>query len=262
MSVTREVPRHIAIIMDGNGRWAQTRGLPRVAGHRAGALAIRPLLSAAADAGVEALTLYSFSSENWNRPADEIDALMALCCEKLAEESASLVETGVRLRRIGRREGMPQAVLAAFDEAERATACGKKITLALAINYGSRAELADAARLLAERTARGELDPSSIDEQMVASCLYTADLPDLDLLIRTGGQRRLSNYMLWQSSYAEILFSEVMWPDFGPEELRGALSDYSSRKRTFGAIHEVAECCPLGSDGSGDPKSRESVKKV
>ncbi|MSR28127.1 MAG: di-trans,poly-cis-decaprenylcistransferase [Phycisphaerales bacterium] len=236
MNGARLTPRHIAIIMDGNGRWAQSRGLPRVAGHRAGALAIRPVLAAAADAGVEVLTLYSFSSENWTRPAPEIDALMALCCEKLAEEHASLIEMGVRIRRIGRRDGMPEEVLRAFDFAERATAGGRKITLALAINYGSRGEIADAARAIARQVACGEVSPDSVNEELVAANLSTHDLPDPDFLIRTGGQKRLSNYLLWQLSYAEIRFVPTLWPDFGPADLREAIADYSNRKRTFGGI--------------------------
>ena len=241
MSQSKDVPRHIAVIMDGNGRWAQARGLPRIAGHRAGALAIRPVLSSAAEAGGECLTLYSFSSENWNRPPEEVDALMALCCEKLAEERASLVEMGVRLRRVGRREGMPAQVLAAFDEAERVTASGARITLALAVNYGSRAEIVDAARALAVRAKEGNLDPASIGESDLAGALSTAQLPDPDLLIRTGGQMRLSNYLLWQLSYAEIRFVETPWPDFGPADLQEALDDYSQRRRTYGGVSQDRE---------------------
>ncbi len=234
-----DTPRHIAIIMDGNGRWAQERGLPRLAGHRAGALAIGPVLRAAADSGVEALTLYSFSSENWGRPTEEIDGLMTLCCEKLAEECAMLIESGVRLRRIGSREGMPSGVLAAFDEVERATAAGTRITMALAMNYGARGEITAAARSLAAEVSKGSRSVDSIDEASIARHLATAGLPELDLLIRTGGQRRLSNFLLWQASYAEILFVDRFWPEFTPTDLQGAIADFSARRRTFGCVADA-----------------------
>lgn len=222
--------------MDGNGRWAQSRGLPRVAGHRAGALAIRPALECASKLGVEVLTLYSFSSENWNRPAIEVDALMELCCEKLAQERASLVQMGVRLRRIGKRDGLPAGVLRELDVTEAATANGRGITLALALNYGSRMEIADAVRTIALRVAQGELDPKSITEETIAQSLYASDLPDPDLLIRTAGQMRLSNFLLWQLSYAEIMFSTTLWPDFSPAELESAVAEYGSRRRTYGRL--------------------------
>jgi undecaprenyl diphosphate synthase len=221
MSAPSEIPRHVAIIMDGNGRWAESRGFPRVAGHRAGALAIRPVLKRASELGVEVLTLYSFSSENWNRPTDEVDALMELCCEKLAQERESLVEMGVRLRRIGKREG------------------GRKITLALALNYGSRGEITEAVRSLAQRILQGEIAPEDISEELISQSLFTADLPDPDLLIRTAGQMRLSNYLLWQLSYAEILFSQVLWPDFSPAEFENAVAEYGRRRRTYGGISAV-----------------------
>ena len=239
MSAPSEIPRHVAIIMDGNGRWAESRGLPRVAGHRAGALAIRPVLKRASELGVEVLTLYSFSSENWNRPTDEVDALMELCCEKLAQERESLVEMGVRLRRIGKREGLPKSVLQELDETEAATAGGRKITLALALNYGSRGEITEAVRSLAQRTLQGEIAPEDISEELISQSLYTADLPDPDLLIRTAGQMRLSNYLLWQLSYAEILFTSVLWPDFSPSDLEKTVQEYGRRCRTYGGISAV-----------------------
>ncbi len=252
MSDSAEIPKHVAIIMDGNGRWAQARGLPRVAGHRAGALAIRPVLERASQLGVEVLTLYSFSSENWNRPSDEVDALMELCCEKLAEERASLVKTGVRLRRIGRREGMPAGVLRELDATEEATKDCTGITLALALNYGSRAEITDTVRALAERTLRGEIKPGEISENDVSLALASSDLPDPDLLIRTAGQMRLSNFLLWQLSYSEILFSETLWPDFTPDDFESAVVEYGRRRRTFGGIHSVA-------DKIGNPRSTTPV---
>lgn len=236
MSAHSEIPRHVAIIMDGNGRWAESRGFPRVAGHRAGALAIRPVLQRASELGVEVLTLYSFSSENWNRPTDEVDALMELCCEKLAQERESLVEMGVRLRRIGKREGLPRSVLQELDETELATAGGRKITLALALNYGSRGEITEAVRSLAQRTLQGEITPADISEELISQALYTADLPDPDLLIRTAGQMRLSNYLLWQLSYSEILFTPVLWPDFSPSDLEKTVQEYGRRRRTYGGI--------------------------
>jgi undecaprenyl diphosphate synthase len=239
MSAPSEIPRHVAIIMDGNGRWAESRGFPRVAGHRAGALAIRPVLKRASELGVEVLTLYSFSSENWNRPTDEVDALMELCCEKLAQERESLVEMGVRLRRIGKREGLPARVLYELDETEAATAGGRKITLALALNYGSRGEITEAVRSLAQRILQGEIAPEDISEELISQSLFTADLPDPDLLIRTAGQMRLSNYLLWQLSYAEILFSQVLWPDFSPAEFENAVAEYGRRRRTYGGISAV-----------------------
>ena len=239
MSAPSEIPRHVAIIMDGNGRWAESRGLPRVAGHRAGALAIRPVLKRASELGVEVLTLYSFSSENWNRPTDEVDALMELCCEKLAQERESLVEMGVRLRRIGKREGLPKSVLQELDETEVATAGGRKITLALALNYGSRGEITEAVRSLAQRTLQGEIAPEDISEELISQSLYTADFPDPDLLIRTAGQMRLSNYLLWQLSYAEILFTSVLWPDFSPSDLEKTVQEYGRRCRTYGGISAV-----------------------
>ena len=239
MSAPSEIPRHVAIIMDGNGRWAESRGLPRVAGHRAGALAIRPVLKRASELGVEVLTLYSFSSENWSRPMDEVDALMELCCEKLAQERESLVEMGVRLRRIGKREGLPKSVLQELDETEAATAGGRKITLALALNYGSRGEITEAVRSLAQRTLQGEIAPEDISEELISQSLYTADFPDPDLLIRTAGQMRLSNYLLWQLSYAEILFTSVLWPDFSPSDLEKTVQEYGRRCRTYGGISAV-----------------------
>jgi len=230
------VPRHIAIIMDGNGRWAKARGLPRAAGHQAGARCVKPVLEHAARRGVEALTLYSFSSENWRRPADEVDALMSLAHAKLVEERDALVRSNVRFRRIGRRDGLPERVLEQLDATEAATAHCTGIALVLALNYGSRAEIADAARRLAQRVKAGELDPASIDESSLGAELDTASLPEPDLLIRTAGQMRLSNYLLWQLSYAELMFTDTLWPDFGPAQLDDAIAEFVRRERNFGAV--------------------------
>jgi undecaprenyl diphosphate synthase len=230
------VPRHIAIIMDGNGRWAKARGLPRAAGHQAGARCVKPVLEHAARRGVEALTLYSFSSENWRRPADEVDALMSLAHAKLIEERDALVRSNVRFRRIGRRDGLPERVLEQLDATEAATAHCTGIALVLALNYGSRAEIADAARKLAQRVAAGELDACAIDESALGAELDTASLPEPDLLIRTAGQMRLSNYLLWQLSYAELMFTDTLWPDFGPAQLDEAIAEFVRRERNFGAV--------------------------
>ena len=255
------VPRHVAIIMDGNGRWAKARGLPRAAGHQAGARCVKPVLEHAARRGIEALTLYSFSSENWRRPADEVDALMSLAHAKLVEERDALVRSNVRFRRIGRRDGLPQRVLEQLDATEAATAHCTGIALVLALNYGSRAEIADAARRLAERAAAGTIDPSAIDESTIEAELDTAGLPEPDLLIRTAGQMRLSNYLLWQLSYAEILFMDVLWPDFGPQQLDAAISEFAARERNFGGVPatQAAEPapsqpgCAQGGSLDGDP---------
>ncbi|MEX2219782.1 MAG: polyprenyl diphosphate synthase [Phycisphaerales bacterium] len=237
------IPRHIAIIMDGNGRWARGKGFPRVFGHRAGAAAVRETVEEAGRLGVEVLTLYSFSMENWKRPAEEIEALMALCITYLEGEREQLIREEIRLKVIGRREGLPAPVVAAIEGVERATAGCTRGTLCLAINYSARAEIADAARALARDAAAGRLDPEAIDERAVASRLYTAalgDAADPDLLIRTAGERRVSNYLLWQISYAEIHVTEVLWPDFGRAALHAAVRDYASRSRRFGGLEDEA----------------------
>lgn len=227
---------HIAIIMDGNGRWAEARGLSRSEGHLAGAVAARRIVIACAERRLKALTLYSFSSENWNRPVAEVDALMALACERLSAERQTMVDNGIRLRHIGRREGLPASVLDQIDAATEATAKADGMTLCLAINYGGRAEIVDAARALAQATREGALKPEAIDEAAVASRLGTAGLPDPDLLIRTAGEHRISNFLLWQLSYAELHVTPTLWPDFGPEDLEEALTAFAQRRRTFGRV--------------------------
>lgn len=230
------VPRHVAIVMDGNGRWANGRGLPRSAGHRAGAKAVRETIKACADLGIEVLTLYSFSSENWKRPTEEIDALMSLCVEYCGSEMEALREHDIRVRVIGRREGLPEEVVGALDRLEAHTAGCGRATLCLAINYGSRGEIVDAVRALAREAAAGRLDPGAIDEAMIDEHLYTAGLPEPDLFIRTGGGFRLSNFLLWQLSYAELYVTETLWPDFGGEHLREAVRVYASRERRYGGL--------------------------
>ena len=232
--------------MDGNGRWAEARGLPRVAGHREGVETVRRVVTESARLGLEAITLYSFSSENWKRPADEVDALMALCGEFLRVERETMLRERIRFRRIGRRQGLPAELLAELDATEAATAHLGGMTLCLALNYGSRTEIADAARALAEEVASGQRSLDSIDEAAVAGRLYTAGIPDPDLLVRTAGEMRISNYLLWQISYAEIHVSEVLWPDFGVADLHEAIREFARRDRRFGAVAAVE----AGSDPS------------
>ena len=227
-------PRHVAIIMDGNGRWAEQRGLPRVAGHRAGAEAVRRTLQAAADHGVEVLTLYAFSSENWRRSAEEIADLTGLMRFYLERELTTLNKEGVRLKLIGDYSAFGGELVKQLERAVERTADNRRLTLVVALNYGSRTEIADAARSLAAKAAAGEIDPDAIDEQSVERELQTRDLPDLDLLIRTSGEVRLSNFLLWQAAYAEVLFIDLLWPDFDEQAFAGALDQFATRRRRFG----------------------------
>jgi undecaprenyl diphosphate synthase len=228
------VPRHVAIIMDGNGRWAKARGLPRAAGHRQGAEAARKVLRAAGEAGVECLTLYAFSSENWRRPEDEINDLMGLLRFYITRELDALHREGVRLKILGDHNAFQPDIAKLVDQAVTRTAGNQRMTLAIALNYGARAELVQAARRLAERAEAGEIRPAEIDEAMVEASLDTAGLPPLDLLIRTSGEQRLSNFLLWQAAYAELLFVDTLWPDFDGDSVRSALADYAGRERRFG----------------------------
>ncbi len=229
-------PRHVAVIMDGNGRWAQARGLPRAAGHREGVTTVRRVVTEAARLGLEAITLYSFSSENWKRPADEVAALMMLCCEFLRIERETMLRENIRFRRIGRRDGLPAEVLAELDETERMTASHTGLTLCLALNYGSRTEIVDAARALAHEVAAGRRTADSIDEAAFAGHLYTAGIPDPDLLVRTAGEMRVSNYLLWQISYAELHVTDILWPDFSVEDFHRAIATFATRERRFGGV--------------------------
>ncbi len=229
-----DVPRHVAIIMDGNGRWAKRRGLPRAAGHRAGAEAVRGAVRAAADLGVEALTLYAFSSENWKRPEDEVRDLMGLLRLYLRREMKALHEQNVRIRFIGEHESLGADIRALMDEARLLTAANTGLNLVLAINYGARREIVGAARKLAEAVARDALSPEEITEERFAAALSLPDLPDPDLVIRTSGEQRLSNFLLWQAAYAELLFLDILWPDFTEESFRAAVAEYARRERRFG----------------------------
>jgi len=232
----QRIPRHVAIIMDGNGRWATSRGFPRIFGHRNGAAAVRRTIEEAGRLGIEVLTLYSFSSENWKRPADEVRELMGLYLQYMSGEREALVRENIRLVQIGRRDGLPPEALAALDETVRATSTCTGPTLCLAVNYGARAEIVDAVRAIASKARSGEVKPDEIDESTISSHLYTAGLPDPDLLIRTAGEMRVSNYLLWQISYAELWVTDVLWPDFGANELRQAVRAYAARRRRFGAL--------------------------
>jgi undecaprenyl diphosphate synthase len=228
------VPRHVAIIMDGNGRWATQRGLPRIAGHKAGAEAVRRAMQAAVDHGVEVLTLYAFSSENWRRSAEEIADLTGLMRYYLDRELNRLMEEGVRLKLIGEHSAFGPDLVQRLERAVERTAGNQRLTLVVALNYGSRTEIATAAQALARKAAAGEIDPSTIDEDAIAGELQTHGLPELDLLIRTSGEVRLSNFLLWQAAYAELLFLDVLWPDFDEQAFAQALEHYGRRQRRFG----------------------------
>ena len=228
------VPRHVAIIMDGNGRWAKKRGLPRVAGHRAGAEAVRRTLRAAVKNGVEVLTLYAFSSENWRRTEEEVSDLKGLLGYYLERELDSLAKEGVCLKLIGDYKAFGPDLSARLERAMDRLQPNSRLTLVVALNYGSRAEIAGAARKLAEQVQSGDLDPTTIDEQSLGAGLQTSDLPELDLLIRTSGEVRLSNFLLWQAAYAELMFTPTLWPDFGEDEFAEAIGQFSARERRFG----------------------------
>jgi undecaprenyl diphosphate synthase len=228
------IPRHVAIIMDGNGRWAKQRGLPRAAGHRAGAEALRRTLQAAADRGVEVLTVYAFSSENWRRSAEEIADLTALMRFYLERELKTLEKERVRLRLIGDYSAFGPELVERLERAVERTAANTRLTLVIALNYGSQAEIAAAARELAAKVAGGEMQAGEIDEQALAGELQTRALPELDLLIRTSGEVRLSNFLLWQAAYAELLFLDTLWPDFDEQAFGEALDRFAARQRRFG----------------------------
>ena len=225
-----EVARAVAIIMDGNGRWASSRGVGVAAGHRAGSRALRPVVEAAIDLGVESLAVYAFSTENWSRSGEEVEALMAIFGETIDRELVDLAKEGVRTRFVGRRDRAPEWLRAKMSELETATTDETRLHLWIAFDYGGRAELVEAARRIAESGVDAEDD----DESLVARYLYAPEMPDPDLVIRTSGELRVSNFLLWQSAYAEFVFVETLWPDFGPNEFRAAIEDYASRRRRFG----------------------------
>jgi len=233
------VPRHVGIIMDGNGRWALRRGRPRVYGHRCGAEAVERVVEAAVELGVRQLTLFAFSSENWKRPRDEVRALMNLFRRFLKSQTGRLVEHGIRLRTIGRTWELPRSLRRALARAEAATRFGEKLTLCLAVNYGGRAELVDACRKIAREVAEGRTDPDQVTEEVLQRFLYQPDMPPLDLVIRTAGEMRLSNFLLWQAAYAEFYATPVFWPDFTAAHFREAVAAYRRRERRFGGLPHV-----------------------
>ena len=231
-----KIPAHIAIIMDGNGRWAEAQGKERYEGHIEGVASVKACIKAARKSGVRYLTLYVFSTENWGRPQAEVDALMQLFCQSVTKETPELVEQGVRVRFIGRRDRFSEDVRERLLHIEESTAEGDKLTLVLAFDYSSRDELVRATRSIAERVERGELKAEQIDDKLISAHLDTADMPDPDLVIRTSGECRLSNFLLWQASYAEMYFPQIMWPDFREEAFAKALEVYAERNRRYGLL--------------------------
>ncbi|MBK1884401.1 isoprenyl transferase [Luteolibacter pohnpeiensis] len=231
-----QIPAHVAIIMDGNGRWAKDRGLPRREGHRAGAESVREVMEACKELGVQYLTLYAFSSENWNRPQAEIDALMSLLDRFLDEKAKDLAKQNVRLQAIGQLERLPAKTRGKLNKIIANTAHHDSMTLVLALSYGAREEIVAAAKSLAQDAAAGRLDPETIDNQLFGTRLQTCEMPDPDLLIRTSGELRLSNFLLWQISYAEIVIVKKFWPDFRQGDLFAAVKEYQGRQRRFGAL--------------------------
>ena len=234
-------PRHIAIIMDGNGRWAQARGLPRVEGHRRGVEALRRTVDAAASLGVQYLTVYSFSIENWRRPATEVSDLMGLIKFFIRRDLAELHRHGVRIRVVGSPDDVPPDVAALLSEAQETTRGNRGLNLVIAFNYGARQEIVQAARRIAEAVAAGTMRPEDVTEVAFARRLDTADIPDPDLVIRTSGELRLSNFLLWQSAYAEFVFTPVLWPEFGRADLEAAVEAYRQRERRYGGLSARAE---------------------
>lgn len=234
--VSQPVPRHVAIIMDGNGRWAASRGLPRSAGHKAGIDALRQAVKAAADFGIEYLTIYSFSTENWSRPKPEVMFLLDLLRRFIRQDVAELHAAGVRIRVIGDRDNLDKSIITMLEDAERLTAGNSKLNLVVAFNYGSRQEITRAARAMAVAVAEGKLAAGEITMERMGACLDTSGMPDPDLLIRTGGEERISNFLLWQCAYAEFVFVPEYWPDFSAETFSRAINEYAARERRFGGL--------------------------
>jgi undecaprenyl diphosphate synthase len=230
------LPRHIAVIMDGNGRWARQRGLPRLHGHLEGRVAAKRCVALCVDLGIEALSMYAFSSENWRRPEEEVRGIMSLLEASIREETDELVEANIQLRASGRLHELPQSLREAIEEACTRTAGNTGMVLNLLINYGGRTEIVDAARRLAAEAAAGRLDPQTIDEATFASALYAPDLPDPDLIIRPGGEMRISNFLLWEVAYSEMVVLPVLWPDFSAQHLRDAIIEFNHRQRRFGGV--------------------------
>ena len=230
------LPKHVAIIMDGNGRWAQKKHYPRTQGHIEGTKRVEEIIAAACKAGIEVLTLYAFSTENWSRPQDEVSVLMRLFIKVLGQKSRELHANGIRIRFIGRRQGVPADVLQAMDAAAALTKNNTAMIVNVAFNYGSRMEIVDAAKMIGREAKAGAIDLEALDEEMFARYLYTQGQPDVDLLIRTSGELRISNFLLWQMSYAELYFSPRFWPEFTADEFHLALKDFALRQRRYGGI--------------------------
>ncbi len=233
-----EIPKHVAIILDGNGRWAKRRGLPRTAGHKEGALNVQRMTKLCADIGVEALTVYAFSTENWKRPAEEVNFLMKLPIQFFEQFTPELMENGVRLKVMGNVEQLPQELQLKIIEIEKKTKDNNKLTINIALNYGSRDEIKQAVQAIAAKVQANELDAADITEEMISDHLWTSDLPPLDLMIRTSGEERISNFLLWQLAYAELYFTDVCWPDFNAQEFYKAIASYQKRHRRFGGLEQ------------------------
>ena len=236
MSDKMNIPQHIAIIMDGNGRWARQRGKERSEGHIAGMNSLRETVRNAAEAGVKYLTVYAFSTENWGRPQAEVDALMELICKGVEMESEELAKVGIRVRTIGDRSRFSEKVQTSLEKIEQMTQAGENMTFVLALNYSSRSEMTTAVQNIAKRVAAGEIKAEEIDDKMISESLYTSFMPDPDLIIRTSGECRLSNFLMWQASYSEFYFTPTLWPDFDKAELEKALEAYSARDRRYGLV--------------------------
>jgi undecaprenyl diphosphate synthase len=229
-------PHHVAVIMDGNGRWARQRGLPRPMGHHEGAKIVRVVVQAASDLGLEALSLYGFSLENWRRPNEEVEALLTLFSQALRRERPTIMQNNIRFRHLGRRDGLPKVLLDEIDRTTENTRAHTGMWLNLALNYGSRTEIVDAIRALCARVTRGELSPQDIDERTVSDALGTAGQTDPDMIIRTAGEMRISNFLLWQVSYAEFVVTDVLWPDFNEQEFHKCIAAFAGRNRRFGGL--------------------------
>ncbi|HKH80451.1 MAG TPA: isoprenyl transferase [Methylovirgula sp.] len=240
------VPAHVGIIMDGNGRWALSRGLPRIEGHRRGVEALRATVRAAIDFGLHYLTVYSFSAENWSRPIEEVSDLMGLLKRFIRDDLAELQRTGVKVRVIGTRENLHPEILALLREAETTTSGNTRLTFVVAFNYGSRQEIAAAARMIAAKVAAGFIDATEVDEHLLAQHLDTAGIPDPDLIIRTSGEQRLSNFLMWQAAYSEFVFLPIHWPDFDRQALADALAVFSARERRFGGVTLSPQSAKVG----------------
>ena len=236
-----QTPQHIAIIMDGNGRWAKAKGLERIEGHKKGVEAVREVVEAAVTASVKYLTIYAFSTENWNRPAEEVDALMDLMVHAISKETPDLIRNGIKIKTIGDHERLPEKTRKKMEECIEKTSGGENLTVVVAISYSSKWELTDAARKIAHDVSKGILREQDISKKTISNYLTTRNIPDPDLMIRTGGEHRISNFLLWQAAYAEFYFTDTFWPDFGAEELYKAILDFQQRERRYGKTSEQLE---------------------